>query len=88
MNARCPFAWRSALRAEDVFVTVLGTFGQKLLYSTYIGSSGRDFARGIEVHGADALIAGWSEAADYPTTPGAFDPDGSGAFVTRFDFGG
>jgi hypothetical protein len=73
---------------EDLFVTVLGSFGRKLLYSTYIGGSGRDFVRGIEVDGADALIAGWSEADDYPTTPGAFDPVGSGAFVTRFDLEG
>jgi hypothetical protein len=72
---------------EDLFLSVIGTFGQRLVYSTYIGGSGRDFVRGLELDGADALIAGWSVADDYPTTPGAFDSTGAGAFVTRFAFG-
>lgn len=83
--------------AEDAFVAgfALGSDGTAdLTYSTFVGGSGFDDARGIAVDGGDVYIAGSAESADYPTTEGAFDrtvagptdavltrlsPDGAGA---------
>ena len=76
---------------EDVFVTKLSPDGATLIYSTYIGSSHRDFLNGIATDGAgNAYITGLTHQG-YPTTPGAFQPttvggseDGSVSFVTKF----
>ena len=85
--------------AEDGFVGMLSADGSSLLYASYLGSSGDDNAfGGIYAHSdGSILVAGLAGAADFPTTPGAFQTafggQGSGsyrgdAFVTRFSLDG
>ncbi|MGH8866028.1 MAG: SBBP repeat-containing protein, partial [Burkholderiales bacterium] len=48
-----------------------------LVYSTYLGGSGLDLALGIAVDAAgNAYVAGLTDSANFPTTPGAFQPTG------------
>ena len=65
-----------------------------LLYSTFLGGSLRDSREfiSIAVDGAgSAYVTGYTDSADFPTTPGAFDTslDGlSDAFVVKINTGG
>jgi hypothetical protein len=75
---------------EDIFVTKLSPGGNSLVYSTFIGGFWRDFVNGIGVDGSNnAYIAGRTHN-DFPTTPGAFQPEASGGeepftpFVAKF----
>lgn len=53
----------------DAFVTKINAAGSSLLYSTYLGGSGDDWARGIaDEQDKTAVIAGYASAADFPTT--------------------
>jgi uncharacterized repeat protein (TIGR01451 family) len=60
----------------DAFVTKFNASGSGLLYSTYFGGSGEDVAFGIAVDSSgNAYITGYTRSwADFPTTPGAFQP--------------
>jgi hypothetical protein len=50
------------------FVTKLNATGSALLYSTYLGGSGGDVAKGIAVDGSgDAYVTGYTWSADFPT---------------------
>ena len=71
----------------DAFVTELNATGSKLVYSTYLGGSGQDYANGIAVDGSgDAYVTGSSYSTNFPTTPGSLQPvltqGGPQAFVT------
>jgi len=75
--------------STNEFVTKLNSTGSALVYSTYLGGSDRDYARGIAVDSAgSAYVTGETHSTDFPTTPGAFQtslPNTSGdssAFVT------
>ncbi len=58
----------------DFFVTKLDPSGAPV-YTTYLGGSQSDVATGIVVNGAgEAYLSGYTASADFPTTPGAFDP--------------
>ena len=60
-----------------------------LSYSTYLGGSGVDRARGVAVDSqGDAYITGSTDSTDFPTTPGAFQTQGGGAFVTKLNADG
>jgi len=49
-------------------VTKLNATGSTLLYSTYLGGSGGDVAKGIAVDGSgDAYVTGYTWSADFPT---------------------
>jgi hypothetical protein len=72
----------------DVFVTKLGPSGAApLLYSTYLGAFVQEEGRGIAVdHAGNAYVTGETTSPNFPTTPGAFDLEGSlDAFVTKLD---
>jgi len=57
----------------NAFVTELNSFGSGLVYSTYLGSTNADGARGIAVDGTgNAYVVGWTQSIDFPTTPNAF----------------
>lgn len=75
--------------AGDAFVTKVNSTGSALLYSTYLGGSAEDRGLAIAVDGAgDAFVAGVTQSADFPTTPGAYQttPGGaSDAFVTEIN---
>jgi uncharacterized protein (TIGR03437 family) len=52
---------------EDVFVTKFSPGGTRILYSTYVGGSGRDFGWGIAVDAAgDAYVTGETTSGDFP----------------------
>lgn len=60
---------------DDQFVTKLSAGGSTLVYSTFLGGTDLDKAWGIAVDGGGrAYVTGDSLSADFPTTPGAFDP--------------
>jgi hypothetical protein len=88
----------------DAFVTrldtdVAGTAG--LVYSTFLGGSGPDQGRGIDVNGRDAFVVGQTGSSDFPpgstpfpVTDDAFQSDKAGPpfgpaapdmFLTRLD---
>jgi hypothetical protein len=75
----------------DTFVTKLNRKGTALLYSTYLGgSSSFDAGHDIAVDNAgNAYVFGPTGSADFPTTPGAFQPAFAGGssdvFVTKLN---
>jgi hypothetical protein len=75
--------------AGDAFVSVLNPNGFYNLYTTYLGGSGLDSARGVAVDSAEnAYVTGTTQSTDFPVTAGVFEeqhPDGSNglAFVAR-----
>jgi len=83
----------SALFGE-LFVSKLSPDGQTLHYSTYLGGSNDDgsssdsaISLALDPSGSIVLATG-SRSADYPTTPGAFEPNLQGpvdAVITRLD---
>jgi hypothetical protein len=51
----------------DAFVTKLNSAGAALLYSTYLGGTGKDYAEGIAIDSADsAYIVGYTLSANFP----------------------
>ena len=59
----------------DAFVTKLNATGSALVYSTYLGGSGQDYATGIAVDGSgDAYVTGNTDSTNFPTTPGSLQP--------------
>lgn len=80
----------------DAFVAKLSADGSALLFSTYLGSSGPDHAfPGLKIHSDGSIIVtGVAGAADFPTTPDAYQKDFAGteisgvwygdAFIARF----
>ncbi|MCM3541322.1 HYR domain-containing protein, partial [Priestia endophytica] len=73
----------------DAFVTKLNPTGSMLIYSTYLGGTDSDRGFGIALDaGGNAYVTGFTESANFPTTPGAFDTtyNGSGdVFVTKLN---
>src|SRR5205814_1713305 len=52
---------------HDAFVAELSATGQTLLYSSYLGGSGDDFAREIAVDpSGNAYVVGFTNSFDYP----------------------
>jgi hypothetical protein len=76
----------------DAFVTKLNPAGAALDYSTYLGGGTEDYGMGIVVDAAgSAHITGYTDAGNFPTTVGAFDPTFNGlvdAFVSKLNFAG
>lgn len=58
-----------------------------LIYSSYLGGTRADSARGIAIDGSGNIyVAGITRSEDFPKTSGALDPFGSSdIFVTKFD---
>jgi hypothetical protein len=70
---------------SDAFVTKLDPTGSVLLYSTYLGGSDLDYARGIAVDGAgNAYVAGHTASTNFPTTLGAFQTANGGGGLDGF----
>ena len=80
---------------SDAFVSKLcpNLSGQSsLVYSTFLGSSGRDCGGSIDVDSDQcAYVSGYTESSGFPTTPGAFDTTHNGGedvFVTKLNESG
>jgi len=68
------------------FVTKLDPSGSSLVYSTYIGGTGRDRINGIAVDGAgNAYIVGRTGSQDFPVTANAFQRIFGGGMFDAFD---
>ncbi|MGD0289798.1 MAG: SBBP repeat-containing protein [Candidatus Binataceae bacterium] len=76
----------------NAFVTKLDSGGSGLIYSTYLGGSGRDIGRGIAIDpSSNAYVAGETSSSNFPTTAGAFQTTLAGsknAFVSKVNSGG
>ena len=74
---------------RDAFVSKLSPSGDALAYSTFIGGTSPDDARGISIDSSGAAyVTGFTFSTDYPTTAGAYDQTHGGggnadAFVTK-----
>jgi hypothetical protein len=79
----------SAGATNNVFVTKLKADGTGLLYSTYLGGTADDNARGIAVDSSgDAFVTGSTTSTDFPTTAGVVatkNAGGQDVFVTELD---
>ena len=54
-------------------VAKLNASGSAMLYATYLSGNGLSIPQGIGIDAAgDAFVAGFTQAADFPVTPGAF----------------
>ena len=81
-------AQRSLRGPLNAFVTELNPTGSGLVYSTYLGGSGRDFGVGIAIDGSgDAYVTGGTNSTDFPTLnalQSTGSANGSG-FVTKLN---
>ncbi len=60
----------------DTFVLRLAADGQSLVFSTYLGGNDIDRIGGVAVDAAGNVhVAGSTRSVNFPTTPGAFQPD-------------
>jgi len=72
-----PNAFQHTLKApnnaDNIFVTELNPTGAAVIYSTYLGGSRYDYARGIALDtNGNIYIIGTSGSTDFPTNPGAY----------------
>ena len=76
----------------DAFVTKINPSGSALVYSTYLGGSGDDYALPIAVDsGGNAYITGDTTSRNFPVTGNAVQPgalSGYAAFVAVLNSGG
>lgn len=70
----------------DAFLTILGTAGNTLEYSTYLGGISEDYGRSVAVDGSgNAYVTGYNLYGDFPTVgPYQMPQGGSDAFVAKF----
>ncbi len=77
---------------SDAFVTKLSPDAKQVLYSSYLGGSGgastltgSDEGTAIALDAAgNAYVAGFTKSYDFPTTPGAFQPNLGGGVCDFF----
>jgi hypothetical protein len=76
----------------DIVLSKLSADATTLMYSTYIGGSGRDpfmSIAGIEITSSEVLwLAGSTGSTDFPTTPDALFSRPSGSYLLKFDLAG
>jgi hypothetical protein len=82
---------------NDMFVAKLLPDASAYAYSTYLGGNECDLEQPVDIEVdaiGNAFVAGFTSAADFPTTPGAYDVTGDGegcrdvtfdAFVTKLN---
>ena len=77
---------------SDAFVSRLDprlTGKKQLVYSTFLGGSGRDHANRLSVDANNVVtVVGMTQSTDFPWAPGAYDTTHNGgedAFVSRLD---
>jgi len=86
------FGGNGSVGYGDSFVTKMKGDGSALIYSTYLGGSGDDLARGIAVDaGENAYVVGTTESGNFPTA-NPYQPSHRGgtwdAFVTKLNAAG
>lgn len=77
---------------SSAFVIKLNSLGTRALYSSYLGGHGTQDGMCIAVNpSGNAIVAGGTDASDFPTTAGTAQPQPAGsedAFVTQFSSSG
>lgn len=73
---------------SDAFVAKINAAGDKLVYSTYLGGTSSDIAKGVALSSSgDAIVIGSTGSPDFPSSSGALQPatgsPRSTAFVAR-----
>jgi uncharacterized repeat protein (TIGR01451 family) len=89
--AGSPLQASNAGGGGDVFIAKLDPTGSTLLFSTYLGGTGRDTPAGIGVDSAaNVAVAGTTDSSDFPTSPSPFQGPQSGThvFVSEVDSAG
>ena len=75
--------------ASDAFVAKLNAAGSALVYATFLGGDNYDKGYGIAVDSSgSAYVTGYTDSADFPTTPGSFDTTFNGisdAFMAKLN---
>ncbi|MCS1351345.1 SBBP repeat-containing protein [Mechercharimyces sp. CAU 1602] len=75
--------------ATDAFISKLNASGNDLLYSTYLGGSSNDLARGITVNASnEAFVTGATSSTNFPISTDAFQTRLRGdlnAFVSKIN---
>ena len=71
-----------------MFITKINTEGSKLVYSTFLGGNGNDYANGLTVDSSgNAYVCGSTESSDFPVTSNAYDKTFNGGtsdgFITK-----
>ena len=76
--------------SSDAFICRLDATGSTLLWSTYLGGSGDDWAAAVDVDGQGATyVAGRAQySPTFPTVPSPGECDGVDAFVAKLAPGG
>jgi hypothetical protein len=69
----------------NAFLAKISRTGTTLVYSTYLSGSGSALGYSVAVDTAGSAYITGSAGSDFPTTPGAFQATGGGAFVTKFN---
>jgi photosystem II stability/assembly factor-like uncharacterized protein len=83
--------YAGAFHNADAFVTKINSTGSAIVYSTYLGGTGRDVALAIAVDAAgNAYVTGQTYSGDFPTQEAiqarrASGPSATGAFVARLN---
>ncbi len=80
-----PHAFQSTLLGDsetNAYISKLNPSGSALVYSTFLGDSTQGYSIAVDVTGA-AYVHGTVGAADFPTTPGAFQTTQGGTFLTK-----
>lgn len=81
-------------KAANIFISKLSGDGSTLLFSTYLGGSSGDVANALTVDSnGNAVVAGTTYSADFPTSTAAFQTSNSNfglgvAFVSRISADG
>ncbi len=73
----------------DAFVLKLSPDGKSLVYATYLGGNGDDFANAVAVDSdGNAYVGGFTGSGGFPTTPGSFQETKDGlidGFVAKLN---
>ncbi|CAG0948164.1 MAG: T9SS type B sorting domain-containing protein [Bacteroidetes bacterium] len=73
----------------DVTISKFNAAGSNLIYSTYLGGAGTETVHSLIVNKDNELyLYGATSSADFPTTPGAYDPTFNGGSTLSFNFNG
>jgi uncharacterized repeat protein (TIGR01451 family) len=79
----------SKIGFTDAFVLKLSPDGKSLVYATYLGGNGDDFANAVAVDSdGNAYVGGFTGSGSFPTTPGSFQQTKDGVidgFVAKLN---